>query len=153
MVHAVLIGFGVVAFAIGVVIYVIQFRQGLRADASKKWPTASGTVTTSALEKSPDARRRYRIELQYSYRVNGTDFQSNRIFWGGHEGREKQMASVAEAYPAGCKVRVYYDPRNPAEAVLDPVQNTGSRATVLYAIAMMTLGLFSFTGGVYSLLH
>ena len=51
MVDAVLIGFGVIAIAIGVVVYVVQFRQGLRADASKKWPTASGTVIASARGK------------------------------------------------------------------------------------------------------
>ena len=42
MVNAVLIGFGVIAIAIGAVLYIVQFRQGLRADASKKWPRASG---------------------------------------------------------------------------------------------------------------
>ena len=40
MVNAVLIGFGVIAIVIGAVLYIVQFRQGLRADASKKWPTA-----------------------------------------------------------------------------------------------------------------
>ena len=153
MVEAVLVGSGVIAFVIGVIIYIVQLRQGLHADASRKWPTAAGTVTTSVLEKSPGARWRYRVSLQYTYRVGGTDFLSNRIFWGGNEGRENHMASVADTYRAGGKVRVYYDPHNPAQAVLDPAQNTGSRATALYAIAMMTLGLFSFTGGVYSLFH
>lgn len=153
MVDTVLVGFGVIAIAIGVVIYIVQFRQGLRADASKKWPRASGTVIASVLEKSPERKRRYRAALQYSYRVGGKDFQSTRIFWGGNEGREKHMASVVETYPAGGKVRVLYDPKNPAEAVLDPIQNTGSRQVVLYALAMITLGLFAFTGGVYALFH
>ena len=63
------------------------------------------------------------------------------------------MASVVETYPAGGKVRVFYDPKNPAEAVLDPIQNTGSRQVVLYALAMITLGLFTVTGGIYALLH
>jgi hypothetical protein len=152
-IDAVLAGFGVIAFVIGAVVYVVQFRQGLRADASKKWPTASGTVTASAVEKSPDHKRRYRAALHYSYRVAGKEYRSTRVFWGGNEGREKQMLSVVETYPAGGKVRVYYDPRNPAEAVLDPIQNTGSRQVVLYALAMMTLGLFAFTGGVYALTH
>ena len=153
MINAVLIGFGAIAIAIGVVLYVVQFRQGLRADASKKWPRASGTVTASAMEKTPQQWPRYRAALQYSYRVGGKDYQSSRVFWGGNEGREKQMASVVETYPAGGKVRVYYDPKNPAEAVLDPIQNTGSRQVALYALAMITLGLFTVTGGVYALLH
>ncbi|MFZ3360062.1 MAG: DUF3592 domain-containing protein [Xanthobacteraceae bacterium] len=151
MVDTVLISFGVIAFVVGMVVYIVQFRQGLKADASKKWPTASGTVTASALEKVPDNRWRYRAALQYGYRVRGKDYQSSRVFWGGNEGREKHMASVVETYPAGCKVRVYYDPKNPADAVLDPIQNTGSRTAVLYGMAMMTLGLFSLTGGVIAL--
>ncbi len=153
MIDAVLIGLGVIAFVIGVILYFIQFRQGLRADASKKWPTASATVTASAMEKSPDSRWRYRAALQYSYRVGAKQYQSSRVFWGGNEGRKKHMASVVASYPAGCKVRIYYDPQNPAEAVIDPVQNTGSRPLVLYAMAMMTLGLFAFTGAVYALMH
>lgn len=153
MTNAMLIGFGVIAIVIGAVLYVVQLRQGLRAEASKKWPRASGTVTACALEKSPEHRRRYRALVQYSYRVGGKDYQGSRIFWGGNEGREKHVASVVETYPAGSKVRVFYDPKNPAEAVLDPIQNTGSRQLVLYALAMITLGLFTVTGGIYALFH
>lgn len=153
MANAILIAFGVIAIVIGAVPYIAQFRQGLRADASKKWPTASGTITASALERSPESKRRYRAAVQYSYRVGGKDYQSSRVFWAGNEGRENHMASVVETYPAGTKVRVHYDPSDPAEAVLDPVQNTGSRQLALYALAMITLGLFSLTGGLYALFH
>ena len=59
-------------------------------------------------------------------------------FWGGNEGRQNHMTSVVTAYPAGGSVPVYYDPQNPAEAVLDPTQNTGSRPLVIYAMGMMT---------------
>lgn len=153
MANMVLIGFGVIAFAIGVVLYVVQFRQGLRATASTTWPTTSGTIIASALEQTAESKRRYRAAVRYGYRVAGKDYQSDRIFWGGNTGSQRHMSSVVGAYRAGNTVRVSYDPRNPAEAVLDATQNVGSRQTVLYAVAMMTLGLFAFTGGVYSLLH
>lgn len=153
MIDAILIGFGVIAFAIGTAVYVVQFRQGLRADASKRWPTASGTIVSSALEKSPEHKRRYRAAVQYRYRVGGKDYEASRVFWGGNEGRQKHMTSVVASYPAGNTVPVHYDPQNPAEAVIDPTQNVGSRPLVLYAMGMMTLGLFAFTGGVYALLH
>jgi hypothetical protein len=153
MINVVLVGFGVIAFAIGVVLYVVQLRQGLRADASKRWPTVGGTIVSSALEKLPDSKRRYRAAVRCRYRVAGKDYETNRVFWGGNEGRQKHMASVTARYPAGDKVSVYYDPQNPAEAVLDPTQNAGSKPLVLYAMAMMTLGLFCFTGGVYVLFH
>ena len=153
MIDAILVVFGVIAFAIGAAVYVIQFRQGLRADASKKWPTRPGTIVSSALERLPDNKRRYRAAVQYRYRVGGKGYESNRIFWGGNEGRQKHMTSVVAAYPAGGEVRVKYDPQNPAEAVLDPTQNTGSRSLVIYAMGMISLGLFAFAGGVYALLH
>ena len=153
MANVVLIAFGVIAIVIGAVPYIVQLRQGLRADASKKWPTASGTVTSSALEQVADHKRRYRAAVQYAYRAGGRDYQGGRVFWGGNEGRKKHMTSVVETYPKGAKVRVYYDPGNPTDAVLDPVQNTGSRQMVLYALAMVTLGLFSLTGGIYALFH
>ncbi len=151
MANAILIAFGVIAIVIGAVLYIVQFRQGLRADNSKKWPTASGTVTSSALERLPGKKWRYRAAVQYAYRAGGTNYQASRIFWGGNEGWEKHMASVVATYPAGAKIRVFYDPNDPAEAVLDPIQNTGSRQLVLYALAMATLGLFSLTGGVLSM--
>ena len=153
MANAVLIAFGVIAIVIGVIPFVVQFRQGLRADASKKWPTASGTITASALEQLPGNKWRYRAAVRYAYRASGKAYEGSRVFWGGNEGREKHMASVIETYPEGAKVRVFYDPNDPAEAVLDPIQNTGSRPMVLYALAMITLGLFSLTGGLYALFH
>jgi hypothetical protein len=152
MIDAVLIAFGAIAFAIGATLYAVQFRQGLRAHASGKWPTGSATVTASTLERSPDSKRRFRAAVQYRYRVGQQEYQSDRIFWGGNEGRQKPMASVVAAYPAGRKVRVFYNPQNPAEAVIDPVRNSGSRPLVLYAMALMALGLFALTGGLYALL-
>ena len=153
MVNAVLIGFGVIAIVIGAALYVAQFRQGLRANASKRWPVSSGTVIASALEKSPDGRWRYRAAVRYRYRAGGREYQSDRIFWGGNEGRQRHMASVIAAYPQGSKVSIHYDPQNPAEAVIDPTQNVGSKPLVLYAVAMIALGLFASAWGVYSLLH
>ena len=153
MINAVLIGFGVIAIAIGVVLYVSQFRQGLRATASKRWPVSSGTVIASALEKSPDGRWRYRAAVRYRYRVGSKEYESGRIFWGGNEGSQKHMASVIATYPQGSRLSVHYDPQNPAEAVIDPDQNIASRPLVLYGMAMIALGLFAFTGAVYALLH
>jgi hypothetical protein len=153
MIDAILIGFGVIAFAIGVAVYVVQFRQGLHADASKKWPTIPGTIVSSSMERVPENKRRYRAEVRYRYRVKGKDYESSRIFWGGNEGRQKHMTSVVAAYPAGGSVPVYYDPQNPAEAVLDPTQNTGSRPLVIYAMGMVSIGLFAFAAGVYGLMH
>jgi len=153
MINVMLMLFGVIALAVGVILYVAQFRQGLRADASKKWPKADATILTSALESSPEHKRRYRAAIRYRYRVRGKDYESDRIFWAGNEGRKRNMQSVVATYPKGDGARVHYDPQDPAEAVLDPTQHTGSRATVIYAMVMSTIGLFAFIGGIYGILR
>lgn len=153
MIDAALMVFGVIALAVGVILYVIQLRQGLRADASKKWPKAEATVIASALEPSPEHRRRYRAAIAYRYRVGRKDYQADRVFWAGNEGRRRHMESVVSAYPAGATIRIYYDPQNPADAVIDPTQHTGSKATVVYAMGMITIGLFAFGVGLYALLR
>ena len=92
--------------------------------------------------------------MQYPHRVGAKEYQSDRIFWGGNEGRKRHMAShIVETYPKGSRVPIRFDPQNPAEAVIDPVQNTGSRPLVIYAMAMIVLGLFVLTVAVYTLLH
>ncbi|HTV36255.1 MAG TPA: DUF3592 domain-containing protein [Xanthobacteraceae bacterium] len=153
MIDAILILFGVIAFAVGVVLYVVQLRQGLRADASKKWPKAQATVIASALESSPEHKRRYRAAIRYRYRVGAKNYQSDRVFWGGNEGRRRHMESVVSLYPAGASIGIHYDPQNPAEAVIDPARFAGSRVTVVYAMAMITIGVFAFGGGIYGFLH
>ena len=133
MVNAVLIGFGVIAIAIGAVLYIVQFRQGLRADASKKWPRASGTVIASAVEKSPGHRWRYRAALQYSYRVGGKNYQSNRYSGAAMRAVRSTWRPWLKPTRPAAMCGSFTIPKNPAEAVLDPIQNTGSRQVVLYA--------------------
>ena len=152
MVDAVLIGFGVIAIAIGAVLYSVQFGRGCGPMPARNGRERPAPLSPRSL-KNRGHGWRYRAALQYNYRVGGKNYESSRIFWGGNEGGQKHMSSVVETYPAGGSVRVFYDPKNPAEAVLDPIQNTGSRQLVLYALAMVTLGLFTVTGGIYSLFH
>jgi hypothetical protein len=56
--------------------------------------------------------------VQYSYEVKGERYEGNRITpglqWGG-TGAEK----VIDRYPVGARVTVYYDPKNPSEALLE----------------------------------
>ena len=90
----------------------------------------------------PDPKQRtiYAAAVRYIYHVADRDFASSRIFWASNEGREQDMAAIVAAYPAGRKVRVRYDPENPAEAVIEIETNTGPKALDYYAIAMMALG-------------
>jgi hypothetical protein len=151
---AVLAGFGVIIFIIGVVLYFVHGWQRLKTDRSKSWPSAVGTITSSLLEKSnPKRNASFVAAVHYSYRVGAEDYASDRVFWGPQEGREKQMAELVAAYPAGKNVWVQYEPQNPANAVLLPEMNTGLRPLFGYALALMLLGLAGLGAGLYALSH
>lgn len=154
-IDAVLAGFGAMIFIIGIILYMVQGSQRAKLAPSKFWPSVVGTITSSALEKSHSQRNAaYSAAVRYSYRVGGKDYESDRIFWGPNEGSQQQMAEIVAAYPVGRDVWVQHEPRNPANAVLEPDRHTGLTASVLYyAVAIMLLGIAALGGGLYALSH
>jgi len=94
--------------------------------ASKKWPVAEGKVASSYVQKQvrsiKDSSKKptYYPKVRYEYPVGGNRYAGERISFSGGEGGEKksEAEAVAERYPSGQKVMVYYDPNDPARAVL-----------------------------------
>ena len=95
--------------------------------ASKKWPSAEGKITSSYVQKQvrsiKDSSKKptYYPKVRYQYEVGGKIYISDRISFSGGEGGEKKSESqaVADRYPSGQKVIVYYDPKYPEKAVLE----------------------------------
>ncbi len=152
-IDAVLAGFGVVIFVIGAILYFVHGWQRLKTDRSKTWPSVVGTITSSALERSSPKGASYIAAVRYSYRVGGTDYQSNRVFWGTQEGREQDMAAIVASYPAGKDVWVQHDPADPANAVLQPDKAIGLKTLFGYALTLMIFGLAALGAGLYALSH
>jgi hypothetical protein len=102
--------------AIFLVLIVISY---LGAAKVRSWQPASGRILSSTVVR----RRRNKSSanypvIVYEYSVGGMNYQGQKITpgltWSG------SVASKAVArYPAGADVTVYYDPKNPADAVLE----------------------------------
>ncbi len=152
-IDVVLAGFGVLIFVIGAILYFGHGWQRLKADRSRTWPSVVGTITSSALEKSRPKNASYIAAVRCSHRVGGKDYQSNRVFWGTQDGREKDMAAIVEAYPAGKDVWVQHDPIDPANAVLQPDKVVGLSSLFGYALTLMIFGLAALGAGLYALSH
>lgn len=75
-----------------------------------------GTVISSTVQLPTRAPL-----VLYTYCVDGATFRGSRVH---AEARRRRNALDAEAtvarYPAGTSVVVYYDPRDPAESILEP---------------------------------
>jgi hypothetical protein len=140
---------------LGAVFNVATFVRGRRlASASTRWPTVAGIVTTSDVieEQIGDTSRedksiirmihRYQVDLRYAYQVGKRDFVGSAGNWGwtGIYGLRELAEKAAGQYRQGQTVTVYYDPERPGHAVLEPSNQQGSLAPLLFAAICALVG-------------
>lgn len=137
---------------VGVVSFV---RTRQLASASRRWPSVSGTITTSSVieelieddsDKDSTTRRkihRYHVDLRCDYRVNARDYvgTSAGFGWAAVYGLREQAETAASRYKPDEPVRVYYDPDHPGTAVLEPDNRQGSLAPLVFS------AIFAIAGG------
>lgn len=132
---------------IGLVLLFIYFRSLLKVRASQTWPTAPGTVLQSWVRESRSTDSdggdsySYHPEVHYQYQVMGTEYQGSKIAFGPKVGGRSRAEKTIEKYPAGANVTVYYQPDNPANAVLE---RSISKVTLVLGIAMFLGGVFIY---------
>ena len=125
--------------------YVIWNRQR-QVSASKNWPTAAGTVISASVElrRSRSGRSGHSLShypvVVYDYEVRGQRYQGNRIGFSeigtGWAGPAQQKIA---SYPVGGAVQVYYNPQNPADAVLEQSAPGNPILTIIIVILAVSL--------------
>lgn len=110
------------------------------AKASESWPTVSGVVKESTvvektrsksssrssrskrLSNRKETTTTFQPEVCYKYMVDGETHFSSRLQAGVtvSYGSSATAYEVANKYPKGSTVEVYYDPNSPSESVLEP---------------------------------
>ena len=108
-----------VLFILNIVFLTIIFFMRRRMATVSQWPATMGNVIMSTVERrsSEDGYTDYPV-VQYSYQVGGQAYQSYKLAPGPEVGGSGARKVIAK-YQAGAQVMVFYDPRNPAEAVLE----------------------------------
>ena len=108
--------------ALATILPVVGLPKYLRAKKSSQWPSTPGTITYSHIRVVRIRRSRgYLGDIQYRYRVGATDYVGSRMsFARNHVAAAEAWQNALAAYPVGKTVPVYYDPQNPASAVLEP---------------------------------
>jgi hypothetical protein len=107
--------------------------------AGKVWSKTSGRIAASStsrpdVDSSADSTDST-VEIRYQYRVGEKDFESKRIKFGGHAGMTQiDAAALVARYPAGATVDVYYDPKVPFHAVLEPGNKTNRTPLIVFLI-------------------
>lgn len=97
----------------------------VRARAVANWPTVPGVVVSSDLETVPIAGRLIRYEavvaISYRYEIEGQSFVGRSVTQGAPPVRAETADAerLLAAYPVDAPVRVFYNPDDPSEAVLE----------------------------------
>ena len=122
MKNELLLAVGIIIFVLlilNIVFLTIIFFMRRRMATVSQWPATMGNVIMSTIERrsSEDGYTDYPV-VQYSYQVGGQAYQSYKLAPGPEMGGTGARKVIAK-YPAGAQVMVFYDPQNPAEAVLE----------------------------------
>jgi hypothetical protein len=107
----------------------------LRRNPELDWHTVPGVVTESYIEgREEGGGMAGKAQLEYRYRVGDIEFVGDKLGpLTGFSGLRWSAEMHWNKYPRGSAVTVFYNPRNPGEAVLEPGEQKGIAALVSLA--------------------
>ena len=82
------------------------------------YSTAPGTVTQSSVLKVKGKGTSYRPDIHYVYSVNGQTYEGTQYRYSTMATPDNRAANIVQQHPVASAVTVYYNPRNPSDAVL-----------------------------------
>src|SRR5215207_7289779 len=87
-------------------------REFLAGRATSGWPTVTGTLLAAdAVGEFSDGSRKYRIDVEYTYNVNGRPYRGDRLAPGDARFRDLRAAQqTLRGLEVGGPVTFYYDP-------------------------------------------
>lgn len=107
-----------------------------RGRQSLGWPTVEGIVVTSEAEDLLP-------HIVYRYGVEGEAFETTLKFPGDLTPTREFTQSYLQRFPTGKKVTVYYDPRDPATATLEPGPGRGDWLVFAFGLGALVVGALS----------
>jgi hypothetical protein len=82
----------------------------------------------------------YLASIEYHYTVAGTLYRSRRVNFKGYVPYLEKAHRIAASYPPGAEVDVWYDPRDPRQAVLEPGIGLGNCVGVAAGLGLLAGG-------------
>ena len=141
------------ALVMGIIWLVVTVRGMQLAVESEAWPSTTGTIVDTWIERdertdSDDGvETYYKPFIKYSYQVNGGTFHSQRVDFGAQP--SYSYSSRAEdylaQYPIGSEVEVFYDPDDYGEAVLVR-EASGSTWSIIGSSGLIIFSVVGWVG-------
>jgi hypothetical protein len=139
-----LVAAGAAAIAIGL-------RQSARGRETARWTRTTGRVVASGVEEQggPEEQGypRFRFGVRYAYEARGRAWEGDQLWIGSRLVAPSQDRAwhqeVADRWPAGREVEVWFDPGDPARAVLvRGAPRSDVLALVAVGAALLGAGVF-----------
>ncbi len=153
IVGSIALAIGVVLIAVAAFSYLGKLADVSMADESSDWPSVAGIVAASFVKDSgptPQGRgraggfagpgREFWPQISYRYNVENRDYESDRIAFGNIRTSAYEPAKdIADRYPADQAAEIFYDPSDPAQAVL--IQGGDPSVDATWPIGLAIAGL------------
>lgn len=140
-------------FGLGGFLIAFSVRNRRKAEASQNWLSVPGRIVSAEVKQGTSRETKrditgeerevtsyyYYPAVEYTYEVGGQTYTGKRLAFGGivgHSDPAKAAAALAP-YQPGSTVTVYYDPQNPAEAVLERKAGGYTWGLVVGAICLL----------------
>lgn len=126
--------------------YVTLVKPVAQLVAARSWTETRCTVRSSQVALAPGRGATYRVDIRYSYAVNGLPHEAKRYdFIAGSSSGKTGKQTIVDRYPPGALVPCWFDPAHPDEAVLSrgfsPSYLLGLFPLVFLAVGLGVLGL------------
>jgi hypothetical protein len=95
-------------------------RDLMRALASAEWPSVQGTIIVSEVRRKASGGRTWYPAIEYEYQVERRNHTGSRLRFIAFSASGTYAEDTVAAFRQGARVPVYYDPKQPAESVLQP---------------------------------
>jgi hypothetical protein len=130
---------GLIAVLVATPFLIISIRNIVLSKASKQWLKVSGTIKVIS-----DFGSNLKYRLEYEYTLNRNIYRNCRVIFLTSKTYAKRRASEFQnKYSLNQIVDVYYNPKNPKQAVLEPSKNDGALLVVIALIAFMIISSFA----------
>ncbi len=118
-----------------------------RSSRSRHWPQVRGKIVASHMKSeiksvAQGSQISYVPVIRYEYHVEGRPYASSRLNFSVVQGISEDWArGIADRYPVGKEVVVYYDPKKPSESVLEHLSIS---LRLHLAVFVFVVGLLGF---------
>lgn len=119
--NRVLMVVGLSILIVGAVVLSIFFvRPFLHWRNAQSWPSADAQILSSEIEisRAKDSTS-YEAKFDFAFEVDGQEWIGNQFGFFVFSGSEKASKELVNRYPVGAETRIFYNPSNPSDAVMD----------------------------------